>query len=265
MNSMGHRQVSWAVLLVAGVLLIISGIYWKSQTQKNKNQGLALAQVIWADGQFRLQRSWKSEWEVLLGENVQKKKLKLGRADRLESQGGEGLILEFSKGERVHLQRGALVTVEQLSGSPLLILHRGLIEVDRFGQNQVAISHLGKRYTLSEWNSRQLDGSKEAQRLPSRRSEKNLTKDMIDASIKANRSYFMKCFAHFLQKKPEAKGGLVLNFTIQASGKVISPEVIDSVFLDRQFHDCVLDSLTRIPFPSFEGDSVTAMIPMQFQ
>ncbi len=262
---MGHRQVTWALLLVAGVLLIISGFYWKSQTQKQQAKGLAMAQVVWLDGTLRLQRSWKSDWEVVSDEAVQKKNLRLGRADRLDVQGGEGLIIEFAKGERVHLQRGALVTLELLDGTPLLILHRGLVEVDRFGQNQVFISHLGKRYSLADWNSRLLEVNKESSPVAAHKVEKNLTKDMIDSSIKANRTYFMKCFAHHLQKKPEAKGGLVLNFTIQASGKVIGPEIVDSVFMDRQFHDCVIDGLTRIPFPSFEGDSVTAMIPMQFQ
>jgi hypothetical protein len=137
--------------------------------------------------------------------------------------------------------------------------------VDRFGENSLTISHLGKRYNLVEWNTRRGGEPPDGSQVVPSKTAGPLSKEMIDGSIKANRSYFMKCFAHHLQRKPDSKGSMVLNFTILESGKVTAPEVIDSTFFDRQFHDCIVDSLTRIPFPSFDGSSVSAMIPMQFQ
>ncbi len=270
----------WSVFLLLGVAMIIVGINWNTEKSASSLKENVMAKVVWFDGSFRLFRSWKQDWETQEARGLKLPIIELGRADRVEALGKMGLTLEFQGGETLHLERGGLVLLDQADSLPLIIVQRGMVQVENFGNNSVNINHQGKRYTLLEWNSRASNlasdrsagvSSGYSKRRSGRnephqsRDEQPSTREMIDASIKANRTYFMKCFAHLLQRKPQAKGGVTLNFTIQSNGKVLNSEVLDSVFMDRQFHDCIIESLARIPFPSFEGSPIMAMIPLDFQ
>jgi TonB family protein len=95
---------------------------------------------------------------------------------------------------------------------------------------------------------------------------KPTSESVLDELIASKRSLLKRCYENYLRKNPLATGELVVEFTLQNSGKVSSSRVKDSSFFkDETFKSCVQDVFKRIKTSPFEGDSILVTYPIQFE
>lgn len=89
---------------------------------------------------------------------------------------------------------------------------------------------------------------------------------LLDELIASKRSLLKKCYENYLRKNPMATGKLVVEFTLQNSGKVSSSKIKDSSFFkDESFKNCVQDVFKRIKTSPFDGDSILVTYPIEFE
>ncbi len=92
----------------------------------------------------------------------------------------------------------------------------------------------------------------------------SLTKEEVNASIRANVNLLRKCYVEFLKETPDAKGGLEIHFTVTPTGEA-SPLSISSNTLGDGIEDCVKSKIGRIKFPSpRDGNEVSVAYPFSF-
>ncbi len=91
-------------------------------------------------------------------------------------------------------------------------------------------------------------------------------KNFLNELIASKRSLLKRCYENYLRKNPMATGKLVVEFTLQNSGRVSSSRVKDSSFFkDESFKNCLQDVFRRIKTKPFEGDAIPVTYPIEFE
>ncbi len=91
-------------------------------------------------------------------------------------------------------------------------------------------------------------------------------KPLLDELIANKRSLLKKCYENYLRKNPMATGKLVVEFTLQRTGKVSSSRIKDSSFFkDELFKNCIIEVFTRIKTLPFDGSSILVTYPIEFE
>lgn len=152
----------------------------------------------------------------------------------------------------------------------VLVLQRGEIRIEEPGRSgEFFISKNGQRVAAEQYH--QLSISKEPVARPApvetsvTESHSGLSDDEINSLVSAQRPNFMKCYTGLLQKDPQAKGELSLNFTIENSGKVGLIEVSSARLQNEDFKRCLSQVLTRVQFRSFSGSAISTFFPLKFE
>lgn len=186
---------------------------------------------------------------------------------------GEARLL-YDNGAVIRVFPESLVLLEHdLKGAEsveTLVVQRGEIHVDESGHSgDLLISKNGTRVAASEYQKLALaqepvDHPLQSQNT-SKKNDQTLSEDEISTVMTGQRSHFMKCFTTLLQKSPEAKGQVTLNFTIENSGRVGISEIQASQLKDDEFRKCILNVLQRTEFRGFTGAPITTLFPLQFE
>jgi len=93
-----------------------------------------------------------------------------------------------------------------------------------------------------------------------------MKESMLDELIGAKRDLLKRCYENYLRKNPMATGKLVVEFTLNNSGRVSSSRIKDSSFFkDETFKNCVQDVFTRIKTSPFSGDAILVTYPIEFE
>ncbi len=91
-------------------------------------------------------------------------------------------------------------------------------------------------------------------------------KPLLDELIASKRFLLKKCYENYLRKNPLATGKLVVEFTLQRTGKVSSSKIKDSSFFkDELFKNCIANVFTRIKTSPFNGSSIIVTYPIEFE
>ncbi len=92
----------------------------------------------------------------------------------------------------------------------------------------------------------------------------NLDRGIIQRRIRSNMARFRYCYEKRLQGNPSLGGKLVVSFTIEASGRVVSARAVSSTLGDAQVEGCVVSGIHRLKFPSFTKGVVIVNYPFTF-
>lgn len=152
-----------------------------------------------------------------------------------------------------------------------LVLQRGDIRVEEPGRTgEFFISKNGTRVAAQDYHKMAL--ATEPIQKPvaiedpnSTAADGGLSDDEISSLVGAQRGNFMKCFTSLLQKQPDSKGDVSLNFTIENSGKVGLIEVNSVSLRDEEFKKCVISVLSRVEFRAFSGTPISTFFPLKFE
>ena len=91
-----------------------------------------------------------------------------------------------------------------------------------------------------------------------------LDKAIIKRRLHSNMARFRYCYEKRLQGNPSLGGKLIVTFTIDHSGRVISARKRSSSIGDAQVDACVVNSIHRMKFPSFPSGVVIVNYPFTF-
>lgn len=92
----------------------------------------------------------------------------------------------------------------------------------------------------------------------------NLDRGIIQGRIRSNMAGFRYCYEKRLQANPGLGGQMVVSFTIDSSGRVISAVKRSSTLGDAQVESCVVSRISRLKFPKFEQGVVIVNYPFNF-
>lgn len=135
----------------------------------------------------------------------------------------------------------------------LILTYKGWVIEPYFNSNDLNSSTLQKIQTHSISDEERPDDKPEED-------------DLLNELIASKRSLLKRCYENYLRKNPMATGKLVIEFTLQNTGKVSSSKIKDSSFFkDGAFRNCLQDVFRRIKTDPFEGPSILITYPIEFE
>lgn len=263
--------------LVAGVFFLFGSIFL-SLNSTNKSQTV-VGRIERETGKVTVLKN------SLRQKTVVEKSLPLENLTIVETDDTGEALVSFENLYRIRIFENSAVGVEQRNLSIHLILQRGNLRIENFGEeNQLFVLKSGQKFTASDFNS--LDQQSFANESRDSKSTQNqfsntqiqsndlfqsdstpqgLTDDEISAELNSHKNYFFKCYTQLLQKQLDAKGDVMLNFTIENNGKISTSEVTSNQIQNPIFFKCLKEAIQRIEFKSFSGPSISTFFPLKFE
>ena len=96
---------------------------------------------------------------------------------------------------------------------------------------------------------------------PARAAEGQLDKDLIRRVVRAHLPEIRHCYNQALALDPEARGSVVIDFTIGVEGKVTHTALAASDMKDAAVPTCMREAIGRWLFPKPEGGAVQVSYP----
>lgn len=88
----------------------------------------------------------------------------------------------------------------------------------------------------------------------------------LEEAIAIKRPLLKKCYENYLKENPLATGKLVVEFSLQPSGRVSSTRIKDSSFFqDSQFKKCIQNVFSRVKISPFNGQAILVSYPIEFE
>lgn len=242
-----------------------------SNRLENQSSGLkVLARVVYNSGEVYVLHKNMTEKQTL------KKSVALYYLDTVETGPNGDATFELDSGYRLRVLDNTLITLDQEDETAILILKRGDVQIESFGHgNTVLISKNGQRLTPSEYESilrkDNVQGSFPemapvvADSPAASSASDSLNSEYIQETLKRQIPAFDKCYKQLLQRTPGVVGQVVMTFTIERSGKIVSAEPTNSTVSNPEFKRCLSEALRRVEFKSFRGDPITSTFPLSFE
>lgn len=257
-------------LLVVAGLFFMSLSWLMSSRLENQSSGLkVLARIVYNSGEVYVLHKNMTTKETLT------KSASLYYLDTVETGPNGDATFEMDGGYRLRVLDNALITLDQEGEKAILILKRGDVQVEALGRdNSVMVSKNGQRMTLGEYES--LLRKENAQNgfpevapvvaeTPQTPASDSLTSEYIQDTLKRQIPAFDKCYKQLLQRTPGVVGQVVMTFTIERTGKIISSDATTSTINNAEFKHCLSEALRRVEFKSFRGDPITSTFPLGFE
>lgn len=254
---------------MTGLLLIFSSLYLSFYFKKNSSQQLIIATAERELGKSYLYNTGFSRREPIVDSTP------ISNLDSVETMETGEVRISFLNGYVVKIFPNSMVTVEFHSENQetTITLGRGRMRVETIGRDsQFFIAKDGRKIPANEFNSQlNQDGNVEANAENGSMEpivsggNGELSEDEISTVLKKQNNQFFKCYTQLLQKKPDSKGVATLNFTVERSGKVTDIKIQSNELAQPEFLSCLTETLKRIDFRSFSGNTVSAVFPIRFE
>jgi hypothetical protein len=262
----------WLIPSLVTAGLFFMGLSWFiSARLENQSSGLkVLARIVYNSGEVFVLHKNMTEKVTL------KRSAPLYYLDTVETGPNGDATFDLDSGYRLRVLDNTLITLDQEGEKAILILKRGDVQVEALGRdNSVLISRNGRRMTLSEYESLLRKENVQAgfpemapvvaDAGPTPSPSDSLSSDYIQETLKRQIPAFDKCYKQLLQRTPGVVGQVVMTFTIEKSGKIISTEATASTVSNPDFKRCLSEALRRIEFKAFRGDPITSTFPLSFE
>lgn len=86
-----------------------------------------------------------------------------------------------------------------------------------------------------------------------------ISNDEIRASLRAQTSFFQRCYLAYINRQGTGSGSIVVAFTINNTGKVSGGKILRSTFNDSTLNACVLEAVERASFRAFDGEPIPVL------
>jgi len=262
----------WFIPSLAIVGLLFMSLSWFMSTRlENQSSGLKpLARIIYNSGEVSILHKNMTDKEPL------KKSAVLYYLDTVETGPNGDATFELESGYRIRVLDNALITLDQEGAKAILLLKRGDVQIESFGApDAIMITKNGQRYSPSDYEvtvrRQNAQGNfpevapVASQTPQGSGSAETLNSDYIQDTLKRQIPAFDKCYKQLLQRTPGVVGQVVMSFTIERTGKIVSAEAMSSTITNPDFKRCLSEALRRIEFKSFVGDPITSTFPIGFE
>lgn len=256
-------------LLVFGLIALGLSFWVQSRQQKSLINQFQMAQVEHITG---------TVW--ILSSGFEKKRkvdrtspLNPGESIETEDTGEARLLFDNGASLRLFPDSLALVDRNEISDAvqDTLVIQRGEIRVEEPGRTgEFYISKNGTRVPGADYHKLALANEPVDKPVASADpystlAEGGLSEEEIVGILRAQRSNFMKCYTALLQKQPDAKGDMSLNFTIENTGKVGLIEINSIALKDEELEKCIGSVLSRVQFRAFAGTPISTFFPLTLE
>ena len=254
----------WLVpgLFIIGSVLIAVSI-WGPQSQiiSQKNE-LEIAYVPEKSGTVTLQNN-----EIPSPVPV-KVNTTLHARDTIRTDSDSDLVIQFKNEGQFRMTEKSEVLIDTLdNGSPLVVIRSGEIYIEKFGQApSFWVRSEGQLLTALDFalaHRQNLNQLKEP--IPEKIDKSQLSQFEIESLLNSKKTDFFKCYSQVLQKNAQARGQILISFTIQKQGQTSKIEVTKSDINDNTFKSCLMEVVARTQFTPFTGAPITTVFPLKFE
>jgi hypothetical protein len=220
-----------------------------------------------------------------------RKSMPLHAKDTVLTEADSSAIITFKSGLKVELEPNSLIIIEEYGSGPgamELTFLRGRVKILDQGKGiKLSGAELNKDQALKQpvkidfsvlekaptpppvaLNTMNLEEKKERLKelLRKKKAEKETLPDSYIASVIRNQKTFLnRCYAQHLRLNPDARGRIDTSLTIESDGSISSARVIGSTIPDPILQQCVVTTLQRARFKSFNGDPIIVAYPINFE
>lgn len=252
------------IFLFFGLSLIAGFIYFSQKPISQLSSGHLYAQIIDTVGSSQLFRKNARQPITLQTHNA------IYYLDTIQTTSNAIVTLEFPSAHRIRILENSTITIDGKPDRVILIIKKGDIQVDNFGSEnglwiqKQTLEVSATDYELSFKNKNSLPNI-ENEVSKNTTDNSPLTEEYIQNTLKAYRNHFYKCYNILLEKTPGIKGESTISFKIDNAGKIKNITYTRNTFKDIPFQKCLEDALTRIPFRSYTGNTISTLLPLKFE
>lgn len=258
---MGRDAKAFIAFLALGVMFLILGVTAKNFLQFSAAK-VPMGLVYEESGEVFL---YKKDFRR---KDFVTSSLPVYMDDRVETSDAGIAKIVFDSGSAIRVLPRSLVKLkkELLSNKSklLVVIEKGSIET--FDPKKLEDLWIEKNDSVIEASA--YSQSALAREVPQAALDaKNQTpsEEEIFKTVNQSKNSFFKCYTQLLAKNPSLKGNVVLNFTVEARGKVSSAHVTSSFSADSDFSQCLIEIIMRTQFKSFEGEPLQISFPFKFE
>jgi hypothetical protein len=249
------------VLILIGTGLIFISI-WAPQSQSSRQSSQnEMARVVEKMGDVTLMNNEMPD-AVLLKVNTP-----LNAKDLIRTAENSDTSIQFSNEGQFHVSEKSEVLIDQLdNGHPLVVVRSGDIFIEKFGKEpSFWVREEGQLLSAIDFalsNKSKLSKLKDP--VPSKSEQNQISQFEIENLLNSKKNDFFKCYGQVLQKNAQARGSVLLAFTILNQGQTSKVEVAKSDINESSFKSCLVEVVARTQFKAFSGPPVTTVFPLKF-
>lgn len=259
----------WLVpgLICVGTLLIIFSIWSpKNQFLPNptfeKNSLTAIATAVEVNGDCQISNFQMPSSIPLKLNSIIKPR------DIIRTGENSDVVIQLQNEAQFRLTDKSEIIIDQLdNGSPLIIIRSGEIYVEKFG-NKPSFWVRKDGQLLSALDFALSDKSylnKLKEPIPIQSESDQMSQTEIETILNNKKNDFFKCYGQVLQKNSQARGSVLISFSIQNFGQTQKIEVTQSDIDDPIFKSCLTEVVARTQFKKFSGNPITTVFPLKFE
>ncbi len=254
----------WIVpsLIVLGALLIAVSI-WGPQSQFGlESTEIELGQVLEKTGNVTfLNNEMPSAVQL-------KKNTSLHSRDSVRTGEISDASIRLNNQAEFKIIEKSEILLDQLDNGQILILIKsGDIYVEKFGGSpSFWVRKDGQLLSANDFilaDRRHQNKLKEP--LPPLETTDQISQFEIETLLNSKKTDFFKCYGQILQKNAQARGSVLISFTIQKQGQTTKIEISKSDIDDNNFKSCLMEIVARTQFKAFSGQAITTVFPLKFE
>ncbi len=253
----------WLVpaLIGVGILLILLSIFGPKNLNRQTVTENDLAFLNEKSGIVYVQ-NYEMPEPILLKSNFA-----LHAKDSIRTEGQADALIQFNNEGQFRLAEKTEILLDVLDNNePVVIVKTGDIFIEKFGRApSFWVRKDGQSLTAVDFAlSDRRNAPKLKDPLPTKQ-ETALTQTDIEVVMSAKKTDFFKCYGQALQKKPQARGQVLIGFKIERNGQTAKIEISKSDIDDNSFKTCLLEVVARTQFKTFSGEPIHTIFPLKFE
>lgn len=212
--------------------------------------------------------------------------MSLHAKDTVSTDVGSSAVISFKSGLKVELEPNSLIIIEDYgsgSGNMELTFLRGGVKILNQGEGLKLSGTAVKKDQAMKLNLALLDKApptppplpkigleEKKEKLKDLTRKKRVQKETLPDSyiasvIKNQKTFLNRCYAQHLRLNPDARGRIDTALTIEPDGSISTARVVGSTIPDPSLQQCVVTTLQRAHFRSFDGDPIIVNYPINFE
>lgn len=199
---------------------------------------------------------------------------KLRAKDTVSSDEGSSAVITFKSGLKVELEPNSLIIIEDYGGAgnlELTFLKGGVRILDQGKGPKINLppQNVNAKLDFNQLFNNQdglglEDKVEKEKRKPKHSGKEKLPESYIASVIRNQKNFLYRCYAQHLRLNPDARGRIDTSFSIEPDGTISACRVIASTIADPTLQQCVVSTLARVRFKSFDGDPMIVTYPIHF-
>ncbi len=192
--------------------------------------------------------------------------------DSILTEDGQSAVISFNSGLKVEIQ--PLSTIVIKASTPEIVFLKGRVKLldevagitlppDALIKGDLEKDQIKTPEAMPQVTPTELP---RAVHRPNKKADEtvSLPDSYISGVIKNQKTFLNKCYAQHLRSDPDAQGRIDTSLTIETDGSVSTARVVGSTIADLELQQCIVATLQRTKFRSFDGAPLVVYYPITF-